>query len=99
MAEAIGALPRSPLGPHALPRTIYSAQCHPLGSRRHRIPMGPLGITHLHFATTVATSEQPVKQRGPSPCARRRFDDAGRGEEMGFQVEQRNWIEGKDSMP
>src|ERR1700756_5678912 len=27
--------------------------------------MGPLGITHLHFAATMATSKQPAKQRGP----------------------------------
>src|SRR5215831_11035695 len=27
--------------------------------------MGPLRITHLHFAATVATSKQPVKERAP----------------------------------
>jgi hypothetical protein len=30
-----------------------------------------------------------------SSCARRLCDTAGRGEVMGFQVEQRNWVEGK----
>jgi hypothetical protein len=34
-----------------------------------------------------------------STCARQRLDAAGRGEEMGFQVEQRIWVEGKNSMP
>jgi hypothetical protein len=29
------------------------------------------------------------------PCARQHLADAGRGEEMGFQVKQRNWVEGK----
>ena len=30
-----------------------------------------------------------------SSCARRLCDTAGRGEETGFQVEQRNWNEGR----
>src|SRR4029077_19065485 len=30
-----------------------------------------------------------------SPCARRRPTHVGRGEETGFQVEQRNWDEGR----
>ena len=30
-----------------------------------------------------------------SSCARRLCDTAGRGEETGFQVEQRNWDEGR----
>ena len=50
----------------------------------------------------ASPEHEGISERRPtldSPCARQRLDAAGRGEEMGFQVEQRNWVEGKNRMP
>jgi hypothetical protein len=66
----------------------------PAGSPRSRHP-----DRNQHAIGLGAVKARPcgrAEERGlDSPCARRRSMCVGRGEETGFQIEQRNWDEEK----
>src|SRR5215468_10773320 len=55
-----------------------------------------LPCSELSRCGLASPEHEEIFERRPTltaPCARQRLDAVGRDEEMGFQVEQRNWVD------
>src|SRR5271156_7215989 len=76
-------VPRAPTA--SSPRT-----CHPDHNKRAAV----LGAVKARPGNDGACGQARATADLDSPCARRPPTRVGRGEETGFQVEQRNWYEG-----
>jgi hypothetical protein len=90
-----------PTGYKVVARTLVPRQRAPLG---HVIPtttsVPPCsGLSRRGLETTERVAKRRATADLDSPCARRPPTRVGRGEETGFQVEQRNWYEGRWRMP
>src|SRR5271169_3353530 len=75
-------VPRAPTA--SSPRT-----CHPDHNQRAAV----LGAVKARPGSDTACGQRRATADLDSPCARRPPTPVGRGEETGFQVEQRNWKE------
>src|SRR5207342_109921 len=77
-------VPRAPTA--SSPRT-----CHPDHNKRAAV----LGSIKARPGNDGVCGQVRATAGLDSPCARRPPTPAGRGEETGFQIEQRNWYEGR----
>src|SRR5262245_25673485 len=65
--------------------------CHPDPNQR----AAGRGAVKARPGNAAACGQRRATAGRDSPCARRPPTPVGRGEETGFQVEQRNWYEGR----
>src|SRR4051794_40173740 len=73
------------------PTASSTRTCHPDHNQRAAV----LGAVKARPANDGARGQHRATAVLDSPCAPRPPTRVGRGEETGFQVEQRNWKEGK----